>query len=119
MRFLVEFHRNGKLTKGIYSTFIALIPKIKSPQCLSDFGLISLVNYMYKILSKVLANRLRHVIDNVISKPHLTFVKGLHILDKILIANKMVYDARSLKKNYYHYLKSILKKHVTWWIGGI
>jgi hypothetical protein len=31
MRFLVEFHRNGKLAKGINSTFIALIPKIDSP----------------------------------------------------------------------------------------
>lgn len=31
MRFLVEFHRNGKLTKGLNSTFIALIPKVNSP----------------------------------------------------------------------------------------
>jgi len=31
MRFIMEFHRNGRLTKGINSTFIALIPKVKSP----------------------------------------------------------------------------------------
>jgi len=37
MRFLMEFHRNGKLTKGLNSPFIALIPKVDSPQCLADF----------------------------------------------------------------------------------
>jgi hypothetical protein len=43
MRFMSEFHRNGKLTKGINSTFIALIPKVDSPQPLNEFRPISLV----------------------------------------------------------------------------
>jgi len=54
----VEFHRNRKLTKGINSTFIVLIPKVDNPQHLNDFRPISLVGSMYKILAKVLANRL-------------------------------------------------------------
>ena len=54
MRFLVEFHQNGKLTKGVNSTFIALIPKVDSPQRLADFRPISLVGCMYKVLAKVL-----------------------------------------------------------------
>ena len=58
MRFLVEFHRNGRLAKGINSTFIALIPKVDNPHRLNDFRPISLVGSMYKILAKVLANRL-------------------------------------------------------------
>jgi len=62
MRFLAEIHRNGKLTKGINSTFITLIPKVYSHQRLNDFRPISLVGSMYKILAKVLANRLRMVI---------------------------------------------------------
>jgi len=62
MRYLVEFHRNRKLTKGINSTFIALIPKVNSPQRLNDFRPISLVGCMYKVLAKVLANRLHNVI---------------------------------------------------------
>jgi len=44
MRFLVEFHHNGKLTKGINSTFIALIPKVLSPQRLNDYRPISLAS---------------------------------------------------------------------------
>ncbi|PNX67917.1 cysteine-rich receptor-like protein kinase, partial [Trifolium pratense] len=47
MRFISDFHRNGRLTKGINSTFIALIPKTDSPQRLSDFRPISLVGSLY------------------------------------------------------------------------
>jgi len=68
MRFLVEFHRNGRLAKGINSTFIALIPKVANPHRLNDFRPISLVGSTYKILAKVLANRLRSVIGEVISE---------------------------------------------------
>jgi hypothetical protein len=57
MRFITEFHRNGKLTRGINSTFIALIPKVDNPQKLNDFTPISLVGSLYKILAKVLVNR--------------------------------------------------------------
>jgi len=47
MRFVNEFHRNGKLSKGINSTFIALIPKVDSPQTLNEFRPISLVGSLY------------------------------------------------------------------------
>jgi len=66
MTFLTEFHRNGKLSKGINSTFIAMIPKVHSPQRLNDFCPISLVGCMYKVLAKVLANRLRFVIGSIV-----------------------------------------------------
>jgi len=98
MRFLVEFHRNGRLTKGINSTFIALIPKVESLQQLNNFRLISLVGSMYKILAKVLANRLRSIIGSVISDSQSAFVKGRQILDGILVANEVVDDARRCKK---------------------
>jgi len=58
MRFIGDFHRNGKLSKGINSTFIALIPKVECPQRLNDFRPISMVGSLYKVLSKVLSNRL-------------------------------------------------------------
>lgn len=98
MRFLVEFHRNGKLAKGINSTFIALIRKVENPQSLNEFRPISLVGSMYKILAKVLANRIRLVIGSVISDAQSAFVKGRQILDGILIANEVVDDASKRKK---------------------
>jgi hypothetical protein len=98
MRFMAEFHRNGKLTKGINATFIALIPKVDNPQRLNDFRPISLVGSLYKILAKVLANRLRLVIGKVISESQTAFVKDRQILDGILIANEAVDEAHKTKK---------------------
>ncbi|CAJ2672096.1 unnamed protein product [Trifolium pratense] len=98
MRFISEFHRNGKLAKGINSTFIALIPKVDSPQRLNDFRPISLVGCLYKIFAKVLANRLRLVIGSVISEAQTAFVKDRQILDGILVANEVVDEARRSKK---------------------
>jgi hypothetical protein len=52
----------GKLTKGLNSTFIALIPKVDNHLRLNDFRPIYLVGSLYKILAKLLANWLRLVI---------------------------------------------------------
>ncbi|GAU49838.1 hypothetical protein TSUD_408070 [Trifolium subterraneum] len=98
MRFITEFHRNDKLTKGLNSTFIALIPKIDSPQRLNDFRTISLVGCLYKVLVKVLVNRLRLFIGCVISESQTAFVKDRQILDGILIVNEVVDEARKSKK---------------------
>ncbi|MCI29881.1 cysteine-rich receptor-like protein kinase, partial [Trifolium medium] len=77
MRFMSEFHRNGKLSKGINSTFITLIPKVDSPQKLNDFRL---------------------VVDSVISEAQSAFVKDRQILDGILLANEVVDEAKKHKK---------------------
>jgi len=53
---------------------------------------------MYKVLAKVLANRLREVIGSVVSDSQLAFVKGKQILDGILIANEVVDEAKRMKK---------------------
>ena len=99
MRIISDFHRNGKLSKGINNTFIALIPKIESPQRLNDFRPISMVGSLYKVLSKVLTNRLRGVMSSVISSTQSAFIHGRQILDGILIANEFVEDAKRLKKD--------------------
>lgn len=98
MRFLLEFRKNGHLTKQINNTFIALIPKVNSPEHLDEYKPISLVGIMYKILAKVLANILRMVIGNVISDSQSAFIKGRQILDGILVANEIVDEARKQKK---------------------
>lgn len=53
---------------------------------------------MYKILAKVLSNRMRSAIESVISVNQSAFVKGRQILDGILVANEVVDDARKCKR---------------------
>lgn len=48
--FLLEFHRNGRLVRGLNSTFIVFIPKKDNPQRVEDYRSISLIGSLYKIL---------------------------------------------------------------------
>jgi len=120
LRFISDFHRNGRLTCGINSTFIALIPKVDSPQRLTKFRPISLVGCLYKILSKVLSNQLRMVIGKVISDTQSAFVKDRHILDGILIANEVVDEARKTKKELLLFKVDFEKAYdsVDWGVSG-
>ena len=70
--------------------FFVLIPKKGGVEDLKDFMLISLVGSMYKLLAKLLANRLKKVVGKVASKYHNTFVEGRQILDTMLIANEAI-----------------------------
>jgi len=65
---------------------------------------------MYKILAKLIANRLWLVIGSVIFKSQTTFVRDRHILHGILIANEVVDEARKSNKEFM-LLKFILKEH--------
>jgi len=61
-----EFHGRGHFEKSINATFISLIPKKAGAMDIKDFGPISLLGGIYKIISKVLANKLKAVLEKII-----------------------------------------------------
>jgi hypothetical protein len=88
MDFFEEFHTHCKFEKSLNATFIALIPKKRDVLNILDFRPISLVGSMYKLLSKVLANKVKLVLESLISSSQNAFVGGHQTLDSVLIANE-------------------------------
>jgi len=71
---VLEFLNGGEMPAMINNTTIVLIPKVKNPQEMKQFRPISLCNVVYKICSKVLANRLRPLLDDVVAEEQSAFV---------------------------------------------
>ena len=67
-----------------------MIPKKREAEDLKDFKPISLLGSLYKLLAKVLANRLKRVVGMVVSDAQNAFVKGRHILNASLIVNEII-----------------------------
>jgi hypothetical protein len=88
-----DFHTSRNFVKSLNVTFLALIPKKPGAQECKDFRPISLVTGMYKIMAKVLANRLSGVLPKLISVSQNAFVGGRQILDSVLVANESL-DSR-------------------------
>ncbi|KAJ0780408.1 putative RNA-directed DNA polymerase [Helianthus annuus] len=93
-----EFFVNGVINLGCGSSFIALIPKVIDPLSLKEYRPISLVGVVNKVISKILANRLKIVLDSVISGSQSAFIKGRLILDGPLIVNEILNWSRKGKK---------------------
>ncbi|CAM8885121.1 unnamed protein product [Rhodiola kirilowii] len=80
-----------KLEEGLNRTLITLIPKCRNPKKVEDYRPISLCNVSAKIVTKVLANRLKIILPRIISENQSAFVPGRLISDNILAAHELIH----------------------------
>lgn len=92
-----EFFRTGFMPEGVNSTSIALIPKISNPFRMSNYRPISLCNVIYKVISKCLVNRLRPLLDRIISPEQSVFIPGRMITDNALVAFECIHYIKKEK----------------------
>ncbi|KAA3468126.1 reverse transcriptase [Gossypium australe] len=91
------FQTSLKNISNLNETMIILIPKTKDPCELTNFRPISLCRFVYKIIAKVLANRLKVTLPYCISQNQSAFVLGRMIHGNILIAHELIHYLRSSK----------------------
>ncbi|XP_057793132.1 uncharacterized protein LOC131009741 [Salvia miltiorrhiza] len=98
LKVMTEFHSNGKIPRGCNSSFIVLIPKKEGACSLEEFRPISLICSLYKVIAKVLANRMKQVMDSVISDNQSAFIGGRYILDGVVVLNEVIAEATKKRK---------------------
>jgi hypothetical protein len=92
---LVEDSRlKGKISRSLNATFLVLIPKKDSPRTFFEYRPISLCNLIYKLISKVISNRIKPFLERNLSAEQLGFLKGRRIQDAIGAAHECMHSIK-------------------------
>ena len=83
------------ILKSINHTFITLIPKVNNLEKVSNFRPISFCNVIYKIISKLIANRLKPVLNSIISETQSAFIANRLITNNILITFESLHHMKN------------------------
>ncbi|XP_071695652.1 uncharacterized protein [Rutidosis leptorrhynchoides] len=92
------FWNRGEFSRGCNASFVTLIPKVSNPSGLNDFRPISLIGSYYKIIAKILSNRLKKCIPKLVGSEQSAFIKGRFILDGALIVNETINFLKNSKQ---------------------
>jgi hypothetical protein len=87
-----------EILQAFNSTFPTLIPKEGKANSPNKFRPISLCNVIYKIIYKVINNRIKFIISCITSHEQGGYIKGHQILDGIIISHEAIHSLKSNKK---------------------
>lgn len=87
-----SFFLKGFLPKGVNSTILALSPKKEEAKMMKDYRPISCCNVLYKVISKILANRLKTILPKCITWNQSAFIKERLLMENVLLAMELVKD---------------------------
>jgi hypothetical protein len=88
---------------------VTLIPKVPNATDIKAFRPICLLNVCYKIITKVLTNRLASCITNVVSDCQYGFIKGKYIMDGVVSLHEIIHEVKK-RSGVVRFSKWILKK---------
>ncbi|XP_059070536.1 uncharacterized protein LOC131860177 [Cryptomeria japonica] len=87
-----DFRRKGRFVRELNNTVIVLIPKKQECSTMMDFCPISQCNSLYKIVSKAIMNRLKPLLNKIISSEQHGFIPGREIMDSILSTKETIHS---------------------------
>lgn len=85
-----SFFLFGYMPTGVNSTILSLVPKVIPAQTMKDFRPIACCNLLYKVISKILANRLKIIFPDAIEANQCAFLTGRLLLENVLLASELV-----------------------------
>jgi hypothetical protein len=94
-----SFFKWGFMLKEFIHTNIALIPKVDNPSTVNQFRPISLTNFNYKIISKILSNWLKPLLHKIVSPMQSAFLKGRSIHDNTILAHEVFHSMKRKRGN--------------------
>lgn len=92
---VTNYFETGVLPNGLNDTLISLIPKVTHPESVTQFRPISLCNVSYKIITKVMVNRMKPVLEKLVSHEQSSFVPGRQIVDNIVVYQEVLHSFRT------------------------
>ena len=87
----------GKVISSLNSTFFTLIAKKEKPHYFANFRPISLCNLVYKLISKIAAQRLKPFLDRSISAEQFGFLKNRQIIEPVGITQEAMHTIKTKK----------------------
>eukprot|EP00253_Pinus_taeda_P011292 PITA_11292 len=94
LELIEESRMNQKVWPAINSTFYALIPKNDNLEDANGFRPIALCNVIYKIITTLIAKRLKPLLDKLISTEQMGFVEGRQILDGLVVTQEVIHSLK-------------------------
>jgi hypothetical protein len=85
-----EFFLHGKLVSNLNSNLIVLIPKVPGADNMGDLRPIALANFQFKLITKILADRLSLIATKIILEQQRGFIQGRHIFNCVIIASEAI-----------------------------
>lgn len=92
--FIQDIFKTGKIPTDLNNNLITLIPKVAHPETIGQFRPICLSNVLMKVITKVIANRLKPVMAKLVQPTQASFIPGRLTTDNIVIAQELVHSMR-------------------------
>ena len=111
VKLVAKIFESRSMPSHLNKTLIKLIPKCPGADYLSLFRPISLCNTIYKLVTKVLVNRIRPMLNNLVSPLQTAFVPGRKGMDNMIIVQELIHTMKQKKeKQGYMAIKVDLEK---------